>query len=521
MHGMVARRLVLTVVGVLATLGAALRPATADAVRDLVDRYRATTGRRDDLAYAEQEAALTALADLQTPAAQRAVRGLLDAGRNGGPGGGGPGGASDRRRLVLLLAAFVRHGAPEDLDAVLRIVEHERDPALVAALPRVLAAIRVPATREHLRGAAFRRAVPAVKARLARALGASGDRDATLALATALADPDFEVRAEALFALGELRDETAYPTLAVFLSAEDARLREVAARALGILGAARAVPGLARALDDPAPRVVESAATSLSVLGSPAAVAPLIERLAKARGIDLRTEEALERALVRLTGKTDLGNDPELWRAWWAAHKDEPPPTGEPEAPTTVSGPRYYGFPVRTSRVVFVLDVSRSMSWNGRLETAQTELKQVLAHLPVATRFNLVTYSDTAAAWSETLVPATAENVRRAVRFVERLRPVNATNIWDGLRVAMQDEAVDTVFFLSDGSPTAGAILDPQTILAELAAMNRWRRVRFHTVALVRGEPPPLFAGSEDPAASAAFMAQLARENDGTFRKVE
>jgi Mg-chelatase subunit ChlD len=138
---------------------------------------------------------------------------------------------------------------------------------------------------------------------------------------------------------------------------------------------------------------------------------------------------------------------------------------------------------------VFVLDVSRSMGWNGRLETAQTELKQVLAHLPVTTKFNLVTYSDTAAAWNDALVPATVENVRRAARFVDRLRPVNATNIWDGLRVAMADEAVDTVFFLSDGSPTAGDV-DPDAILAELEAMNRWRRVRFHTIALTAARRP-------------------------------
>ena len=145
----------------------------------------------------------------------------------------------------------------------------------------------------------------------------------------------------------------------------------------------------------------------------------------------------------------------------------------------------------------------------------------MLAHLPVATKFNLVTYSDTATAWSEALVPATVENVRRAARFVDRLRPVNATNLWDGLRLALADEAVDTVFFLSDGSPTAGAIVDPDAILAELEAMNRWRRVRFHTIALTRGDPPALFAGSEDPVAAAAFMARLAKATGGTFREVK
>lgn len=500
--------------GALVALAADVRPAAADGVRELVDRYRSTLGRRDDTAYAAQEAALVALADLKTPESARAVRSLLDEHRRG------RGGPPDARRLSTLLAAFVRQGGPEELDAALKIVEGERDAALVAALPRIVSGIARPDTQEHLRGPAFRRAVPGMKAMLARALGGMGDREAALALATALSDADFTVRAEALFALGELRDESHFPTMVVFLSVEDARLREVAARALGVLGASRAVPALARALGDPAPRVVESAAAALSLLGSPGGILPLIDRLETARGTDLRLEEAIERALVRLTGKADLGTDPALWRAWWTANKDAPPPAGEPTQPTTVAGPRYYGFPVRSSRVVFVLDVSRSMGWNGRLETAQEELKQVLSHLPAATRFNLVVYSDTASAWSQALAPASPENVRRALRYVDRLRPVNATNIWDGLRVAMADEAVDTIYFLSDGSPTAGAILSPDAILAALAEMNRWRRVRIHTVALLKGDPPPMYLGSEDPAASAAFMRRLAQEHDGTFREV-
>jgi Mg-chelatase subunit ChlD len=185
-----------------------------------------------------------------------------------------------------------------------------------------------------------------------------------------------------------------------------------------------------------------------------------------------------------------------------------------------VSGPRYYGFPVRSSRVAFVVDVSRSMSWNGRLETAQQELKQVLEHLPSGTRFNVLTYSDAAFSWAEKLVPATPENVRRAVRHVERLAPVAGTNIYDGLRLALKDEEVDSIYFLSDGSPTMGPVVDPDSILAEIAAMNRWRRVRIHTVALVKGDPPPGFGLAEDPARAAAFMKRLAEANDGTFREV-
>jgi len=281
------------------------------------------------------------------------------------------------------------------------------------------------------------------------------------------------------------------------------------------------VPALAKALLDPAARVVESAAAALGLLGADRAVPDLIDRLKASKGQDLRVEEALEAALARITG-VDLGTDADLWRAWWAENRDRTAgDVARPNAPTTVSGPRYYGFPVRSSRVVFVVDVSRSMGWNGRLDTAKKELRQVIEHLPATTRFDLISYSDVATAWSEKLLPATPENVRHALRLVDRLEPVNATNIQGALQLAFRSEDADTIYFLSDGTPTAGALVDPEAILAELRETNRWRHVRIHTVALLLGEPPAAFAGTEDAAAASSFMRRLAEENDGKFREVK
>jgi hypothetical protein len=356
---------------------------------------------------------------------------------------------------------------------------------------------------------------------MARAFGAMGDKEAALPLLIALRDEDLRVRTEALLALGELKEESAWHEMALFLSAPDARVREVAARALGVLGAKAATAHLVRSLADPASLVVESAANALALLETAAAIEPLIDRLAAVRGENLRVADALVRALERLTGRS-LGDDPELWRAWWKEAKDKPEGAGaKPAAPTTVSGPRYYGFGVRSNRLMFVLDVSRSMGWNGRLETAQKELQQVLERLPPKTKFDIVTYSDLAQAWAGKLGLATPETVRRAVRFVERLEPVNATNTYDGLRKAFEDEEIDTIFFLSDGTPTAGPVVDQDEILAAVREMNRWRRIRIHTIALVRGEPPPFAGTSENATAASAFMRRLAEQNDGQFREVK
>lgn len=481
----------------------------AGSLDELLTRYRSVSGRRDDVAYEVQREALEQIADLGTEAAKRALKGLYGEEKN-----------VDARRVVLVLTALVRNGGPAEVDFAIKAAEEARESLVLASLSRILAAAKREAARAYLRGDAILKATPPVKAQMARAFGASGDKEAAIALLMILREDDILVRTEALLALGQLKEEAAWDNVAAFLSMPDARLREVAARALGMMGTPQAIPHLVRALGDPAPLVVESAAAGLGLLESPAAIGPLVERLASEKGENLRIVDAVVRALERVTGMS-LGDDPELWRSWWNEARQRPDGgAAKPAAPTTVSGPRYYGFSVRSRRVTFVLDVSRSMGWNGRLERAQKELVQVLAGLSARTKFDLITYSDFAQAWGGKLAPALPDTVKRATRFVERLEPVNGTNIYDALRKAFSDEEVDTIFFLSDGTPTVGPVVDPEQILADVREMNRWRRVRIHTIALVLGDPPGGFGVAEDPAAASSFMKRLASENDGDFREV-
>jgi hypothetical protein len=97
---------------------------------------------------------------------------------------------------------------------------------------------------------------------------------------------------------------------------------------------------------------------------------------------------------------------------------------------------------------------------------------------------------------------------------------VSGTNSHEGLRKAFEDPDVDTVFFLSDGHPTVGAVVDPERILADVREWNRWRRVRIHAIALLRGEPPAFAQAQEDATAASSFMRRLAEQNDGLFREV-
>jgi hypothetical protein len=501
------RRLLL--VAIVGAAFAGLATAEEDLLA-LAREYESLLTDRTEPGYGRKEEILDGIADLASPAARRVLDSLLE--RYG---------AADRRGASQILAASVRRGGPREVDAAIAWVESRRDALLLGMLSRILAAAREPDARAHLRGDGLARAAPPVKAQAARALGLLRDAEAVAPLLLLLKEPDPRVKSEAMEALGAIADPRGVLPLSVFLRDEDWRLRATAARALGAIRDPRALAPLLRAIEgDPTAIVVESAAAALALLDRPEAIPAVLARLESAGTDDMRLSDVLARALRSLSGR-DFGTEAAAWRAWWEDAKTRPFQKAPPDpGGTTVPGLRYYDFPLRSSRVVFLLDASRSMGWNGRLDAAKAELIRVIESLPRETRFNLVTYSDAAVRWAPRLQEAKPSVVRRAAEFVDRVQPDNGTNSWAGLLAALGDEEADTVFFLSDGHPSVGDVVDPELILAEVRSLNRWRRVRIHAVALLLGDPPPMFAGRENPDLAVEFMRRLAAENDGEFKVV-
>ena len=493
-------------------VAAADRSEAGDSLQSLVNDYIASIGPRDEASYHAQAVALERIADLKTPAAQRTLGELLE---TYGP--------ADHRRALLILRAQIRNGSPRDVDAAIRWIERRKQPLLVDLLHEVVGAAQVPATRAYIRDGALRAAAPRVKIQLIRGIGFSRDKGAVPALLRMLREEDRDVRVETLEALGRLQAERALPLIQVFLRDAMFELRDAAARALGLLGSRKAVPALLRVLADPESLVIESAALALGKIGDPAAIPALIDGLEANRETNLRLVDAFVEALHEISGKA-IAPDPELWRAWWESAKDKPfEKASEPIGSTTIEGPSYYGFPVRSSRVVFVLDVSRSMGWNDRLKTAKEEIIKVLERLPRSTRFNLIVFSDEAVHWKGTagLKEASPGMVREAIRYINSRRPIRGTNTYDALMKALDAPRADTIYFLSDGHPSAGTVDDPKLILNEVRRRNQYRRVRIHGIALMRGEPPKAFRSLENPERSMAFMEHLAEQNGGRFQLIQ
>jgi hypothetical protein len=294
----------------------------------------------------------------------------------------------------------------------------------------------------------------------------------------------------------------------------------------------RAAPGFLELLkgriDDPAWPVRAAVVRELARLKRKESVDLLIERLETEEG---RLVDDLVRALHALTGKR-IGADADLWRGWWKSARGawKPPEKGAeeagPEAAPKRGGVYFYGIQTRSKRIVFCIDISGSMLFRldgdrlgggtkePRIDTARRELIKALENLPDDAVFNIVTYNAAVQVWKEGLVKATRRNKRAARLFVEGLEPVGSTNIFDALAKSLEiagaargkgkSPGADTIFFLTDGRPTSGQIVDPNQILAEITARNRLLGVTIHTIGVAREQ-------------NGAFLFNLAKRNHGEF----
>jgi Mg-chelatase subunit ChlD len=168
----------------------------------------------------------------------------------------------------------------------------------------------------------------------------------------------------------------------------------------------------------------------------------------------------------------------------------------------------YHGVPVLSNRMVFVVDISGSMSevtgTESRMEQSKKELLRVLGQLGKDAQGNMIFFDDRIEAWRKMLVPI-RQNLKEAQALVTRIAPRGSTNIFDALDAAFAHKDADTIYLLSDGDPTNGRIIDQDDILHEIRKMNRLRQIVIHTISF----------------GSSKFMKALADQNGGQYVEIK
>lgn len=319
-------------------------------------------------------------------------------------------------------------------------------------------------------------------------------------------------------------------------------------------------PDLMKLLAHKDPLIGERAALALARVQYAQAVEPLIDLLEKTKG---QMQKRIGFALEDLTGQRH-GTSVSSWRGWYEKEGKELVATGKlvPQGGGSrmfhsrqgVQQGRYYmGIPLDGEAIVYVIDSSGSMKkpvkWGkpghrrggitvarsrdekepgkwatSRLEACKKELIEALEKLTRQKTFNIIWYSDLPHKWKESMQKALPMNIKDAQDWVRKLQPNSMTNIHDALQTAFEfakgrgikDKAyaygkdgfvVDTIFLLTDGSPTKpdGTIDDHEKILVAVRDWNPLKRVVIHTIGI-----------GED--LNYDFMERLAAENGGEFK---
>jgi hypothetical protein len=250
---------------------------------------------------------------------------------------------------------------------------------------------------------------------------------------------------------------------------------------------------IALRLDDRVWQVRLAAAEALRAIRVREVVGPLVACLE--REPSPRVRVAVGEALHAITGES-LGDFAELWRKWWDRYgRDFHVPGEAPKrAPRAATGERksvatFYGVPVLSDRVVFVIDLSASMlsldrEGRSRFDTAVAELLAAVEKLGGDARVNVVFFNSEVWRWHDGLVKATKGAQARLAAKLRTITPRGGTYLWDGLAAAFEDEEAETIFLLSDGQPSGGRLTADADILKAAKEKNRFRRVAIHCVAV-------------------------------------
>ncbi|MGE3966119.1 MAG: hypothetical protein AB7I09_18635 [Planctomycetota bacterium] len=324
---------------------------------------------------------------------------------------------------------------------------------------------------------------------------------------------------------------------------------------------------LMKMLDDKSVHVQSAAVMALQKSMVREAVEPLLkllDDLTKKKRRDTLYYDVQD-ALLLLTGfQFETMED---WWNWWepnAASFD--PKATNTGGKTGVERKRekddsdFFGVPILSQHVVFVLDTSGSMryvmrddikglsegdgsdSGGGkpsdeqmtaegrllaqfwtRLECAKRNLKRVIRRLKPGTSYNLVSFDSDVLVFQKGAVTASPGVNSKAFKWIDGMKHQGETNTLDALKSAFGANAKTTdLYLLSDGLPSKdGKRNDPTgPILDEVKAMNRFRKIKIHTF----GFAVELFGsgGQQGGLAEAnAFLKQLAESTGGKFTLIK
>lgn len=125
--------------------------------------------------------------------------------------------------------------------------------------------------------------------------------------------------------------------------------------------------------------------------------------------------------------------------------------------------------------ITFVLDVSGSMA-GEKLKQAKKALLYCVENLNRADGFDIIRFSTEAYSLFGNIESPNENNIKKAEKFINELKPVGGTNIEEALNLALKEKGnsnrTQLIVFITDGKPTIGETAD-ENLLKKIERANK------------------------------------------------
>jgi HEAT repeat protein len=385
------------------------------------------------------------------------------------------------------------------------------------------------------------------------ALGRLRTKEATQTiLKQAQASFNLRYRARLIETLGSVRTATSVAGLVDILQKAAREIEALAAtRALRAIGVPtpEVVPALVAALASEFRQVRTTAAFALAEMDAKDNTAAIIDAM---KGVGGQTGWDLNEALKKLTG-VDKHANADAWKEWWTRNREAVlagsyHPDPQEKAGVAGSTTTFYGVPVVSTAVAFVVDTSGSMweparyipgkdddgktlglklAGNLKINVAQYELKKVLMRMPVDSTVLLVFFDGQVRVQAGGPVRLTESKRKMLIDLVDGIKtPGGMTNLWgavtraqayagDAAAPSLKKDGIDTIYALTDGVPTVG-VSETGKFLKRYSFLNRYLQVRVHTLEITQ-DPASKKPGDDEEKEAKPLLEGLAEEANGKF----
>ncbi len=375
------------------------------------------------------------------------------------------------------------------------------------------------------------------------------------------------VRFEGMRALAVLGDGQVASVVEPLLADADPLVRMAAADCIARLKIVALGAKVVPLLDDPEWQVQTAAVAAVGIVRPQVAVQPLIDLMRKAGRLRTECADALFRItgldfglepdrwqeqwskLMAIEGWR-IPTDEELAKKA-ESRKKYNELYGQKEGVTS-----FAGIPTTSTHVLFIIDVSGSMDdlvverekFQGydnlkKFTVVRAQLLSAIDSLTQDTYFDIIAFASDLMPWKKKLVQANIVNREAAKQWVARLKPIGGTedqelaqagltgltnlaggktntlkallypfgidpdnapkmSFTGGDKVSIKNK-LDTVYFLSDGRPSIGKIIDTMEIEKEVRRYNEIFKIVIHTIAIGEFQKE--------------FLKDVAEQNGGVF----